>query len=430
MNFIDYNKNYLSETVKRNRYILTKEMANHIFNQFANYANELKDVVDGIKATIYQTSGNTDTYFVNVGDGTVVQKTIEDIIAGIDGYTLNKIPAAAIADTCILQVNNNKQLNFIKLQNNSIIKGNSKNLIIESIKKDDIAIQASFSSIFKDNSISFAKFNKTPQILSTFAKETLLTDEHLATAFRFTVLEENSLSADNFFYSARKGWDYFIQNPTHFEDTELRQILHLMITPKSIKNGVRLQDMTSYDRPYRPLMLSPFWSIHIKSKTKKMHNILKFNPQIIADNIIQPSPLTRIEDSNVMKYIYFFSQLSHFFNDIRDKKPLSNGTNIENLEIESCGTFEDNLFTNDLFVNNIGVSLYAYIGPMYIDRKYLNPTFKINKRMCYESIYADFTKKHGRPALQKENVPEAIVNRLRTHFGVIDSDWDWDGVFN
>jgi hypothetical protein len=67
---------------------------------------------------------------------------------------------------------------------------------------------------------------------------------------------------------------------------------------------------------------------------------------------------------------------------------------------------------------------------MYIDRIYLNPTFKINKRMCYEAIYADYTKKHGRPALQKANVPDVIVNRLRTHYGVIDSDWDYEGVFN
>lgn len=427
MDFINYNKNYLSEITKQNNFTLTKNRLNDIFNDFANYSNQLRELIANTNSTIYQSVGNFNSFFVNVGDGTIQQRRIQEIIVGEEGFSLNRIPSLPVERNSILQVNNANEINFVGLNINTTIKSNNNNIDFGLITKNELSNQIISPSIFANNSIGFDRFKDTQ--ITDFIYRASLTEKNLYPNFQFDIVTPDyGDGSDKLFNFSRKSWDWIKPLNDQCEDTNLMEFLHLMITPKSIADNCEIMD-SIYSYIFR---FSPFWSIYIKTKNKKMHNWLLGSASsqfVYPDDIDKPNPTSRVQDSEVNKYLTFYLANTLYFDNIRYKRDPS----VAEFEIEDCGTFSDNLFTYDTFVSfdDTYVKWYpSYIGAMHITRNLLKPDFKVNKRMCYESIYADYTKRHGRPALQKQNVPDAILNRLRTHYGVVDSDWDYEGVYN
>lgn len=432
MDYINLPKNYLTNIAKFKNFILKKEDFNRIFDTFATNLNLLKDEILNTNNFIFQSSGNLNTFFVNIGDSTVQQKTLENLYTDV-GFSVDKIFSDSIDFNSVMHIDSSGEAKFLSIITGNCITIKNNNIDFTLINAENLQNQIFNSSFLMDETITFDKFDKSTQDIFLFNVK--LDKSNFVDNFEFDfnnqTIQDNQ-QVNDFFWSFRKSKSWFKDVCV---DTKLDKMLHWIITPKALADNLSLVDENGRKHMH---LICYNWSLLIK------------NPKPIADfyNIKTHSMLDtrgyQANRYNTSSYLAYLEKEAERAKENQGKntgntdyfKFLREHTFFDRIEFEACGTFDDNLFTNDCFVfsDNIpGVGIYnSYIGPMYLDKSLLSPEFRITKRMCYEAIYADHTKKHARPPLRKENIPVEILNRLRDRFGVVDDDWKWgeDGVYN
>jgi hypothetical protein len=268
------------------------------------------------------------------------------------------------------------------------------------------AVQIPIQSI-KDNSISIENFDNAiiPYIANRLSRDNELNMDNFDDESISPIVSRLTETNWTGFFALQKDSEVFNNVAFVNQNFPEKWILPYLITPKALGNNA-INSIPLSNRLHVPTT----WSILIKERTKKMQSILETRSWY------------RDFENNFSLFVYIFYNntkpnldplLSRYYNDLDSI-------------IEYGGTFDDNLFTNDLFFvspsqgyQNYG---YSYCGPLFISQYHLNPNFKINKRMCYEAVYANNVP-HRFPPLQKSSVPPQVVEALERVYGVVDSDW-------
>lgn len=434
MDYINLPKDYLTSVAKFKNFVLKKDDFNRLFDNIATNLNSLKDEIVNTNNFIFQSSGNINTYFVNIGDSTVEQKTLENLYTDV-GFSVDKIFSEIIDYNSIMYIGNDGSSKFIPIVPRSCLTIKNNNIDFNLIKIENIDGQKLDSSFLADSTITFNRFNQEAQ--NIFLSCVKLSSLNFANDFVFD-FGSNYFQAgylESIFFRSRKSKDWF---KNVCVDTKLDRLLHWIITPKSLADNLLLTDENGLKHMH---LICYNWSVLIKSNAltasyyKSRYDKRLTPPAIsssgVATNFVVHFKGDEPSDSSLIDLI--------FQRDVSIDRTGEEDSDLPffgNIEFEGAGTFDDNLFTNECFVfsgniPNVGIC-NSYIGPMYIDEKLLSPTFKITKRMCYEALYADHTKKHARPPLRRWYIPIVILNILRDRFGVTDDDWKWgvDGVYN
>jgi hypothetical protein len=404
---LDYNKNKLLSTIRNNTFsIITKENLNNEFQKFTNFLNGMRDKINNIQDTPYISQGNYNTFFANTRDGRVVQLAEQDIFVS-DNIDIENISSETIANNSILETDAQGSLKFKEIIPNCLLYFSNDSFDFSKITSRNLgAVQIPIQSI-KDNSISIENFDNAiiPYIANRLSRDNELNMDNFDDESISPIVSRLTETNWTGFFALQKDSEVFNNVAFVNQNFPEKWILPYLITPKALGNNA-INSIPLSNRLHVPTT----WSILIKERTKKMQSILETRSWY------------RDFENNFSLFVYIFYNntkpnldplLSRYYNDLDSI-------------IEYGGTFDDNLFTNDLFFvspsqgyQNYG---YSYCGPLFISQYHLNPNFKINKRMCYEAVYANNVP-HRFPPLQKSSVPPQVVEALERVYGVVDSDW-------